>query len=262
MGKQISFKVFDSKSYNEQIINSVIELQSRIIQGLDNKTFILEKSKDDYEKFIQKENGIMVCAFNDDNELIGSLTTKSSEHNTFNINVDDGYNDKLECANCMVDPNYRKHGILKQLLKQVAQYYENKKTLLTAEVVVNNYASLFSFLKSGFVIDNAEICEFDKAKLLYLFYVGKDKLNTIIKDNNDVKQEENRLVIEKSSKIKTDGEIENDFSLYTHIIKEKKRSIILDENESNTNQNVLLYCNLSDSLKDFDNVFGNIALKK
>lgn len=208
--EDIKIEVINKDNKNiDEIINKILILQDKIMYNLSknegSKLFLLKKTKNDYINIL-KNNHIIVIAKDKSENIIASTITKNSNHNyKQNNNIN-----KIECGNCMVDPQYQGNNILLKLLDKIKKYYENQNKLLTAEIVYNNFSSIKSFLKAGFIIANSEICKDDGAKLINLFYLQNLKFNKI----------ENK----KEIKIENTG-----FEEYQNLTKANKAICLLDK---------------------------------
>ena len=115
--------------YDESIVDGILELQKKVFFELSksgNGIFILEKTKEDYRKILENKKGVILYATKDD-RIIASVITKDTKHEAHNVCDLNSLKTKLECSNCVVDPEYRKHRILGTFLTRIKKYYEQKK---------------------------------------------------------------------------------------------------------------------------------------
>ena len=159
---------------NTADLRSLLDLQDKIIAGFkpDEQHFILHRTIDDFSNAL-KSNHMHVFGLYDNDRLVSQ--------SILSLPDDDSPRDLLEYAGeyknselavfkaVLVDPDYRGHGLMKQMLRireQVAA--EHGRKLAITQIAADNPASWVNAIQYGMRITKVGFDPEDNAKVIYL----------------------------------------------------------------------------------------------
>jgi ribosomal protein S18 acetylase RimI-like enzyme len=155
----IDYEKFDAKKIGTEYTDEVYELQSIVIDNLNNKTNLVEVSK----------NRIFECLDYDDNECIGIfdkktkklvayadiLLSKYSNDSYYKNDVVKKFNKEkgLYFRSIIVHPGFRGNKFMQKIMNYFFDFaIENKKEFIVSTVDPTNSASMHSFKKLNFEV--------------------------------------------------------------------------------------------------------------
>ncbi|MFI3241428.1 MAG: GNAT family N-acetyltransferase [Alphaproteobacteria bacterium] len=199
-------------------LNHLLELQNNVINNFkeDEKHFILERSPEEFLKSLQNENHF-VFGFFDGKKLVSqSILSMPSDTDKREISefLPNRKNSEIAVYKAViVDPAYRGHGIMKEMLKlreNTARMHGKKVAI--SQIAADNPASWINAIQYGMEIHKVGLDPDDGAKVVYLQKdLTQNTNNTAVKPyklslGSDVHKNAN-ILFNKMKKLSDDGYI-------------------------------------------------------
>ncbi len=162
------------KKLHQNNISDVLNLQQRIVDGLhpDEKHFILNRTQEDYMKYLNKENSSMVGIFDKDKLIAQAVycTPNSGEQREMPEFRPDIPNEELVIYEAiLVDPTYRGSSLMKQMLSYIeTNAIDAQRTHSIIQIAIDNPASWINALHHGMSITKVDKDPVDDVKVIYL----------------------------------------------------------------------------------------------
>ncbi|MDR1694052.1 MAG: GNAT family N-acetyltransferase [Lactobacillaceae bacterium] len=162
------------KKLNINDLDSMVVLQKKINDNLaeDEKHFILPKSRQEFYKALKNDNYFIAGVF-DGEKLVAQSTLglpKDNEKRDLSEFAGDYSNSEIAIyKTIIVDPEYRKHGLMKHMLEYFETLDEVKeRKLAIIQIAADNPASWINAMKHGMEITKVSEDPDDSAQVLYL----------------------------------------------------------------------------------------------
>lgn len=142
---------------SNEYLNKIMELQDRIFNSLENKSFFAKTEKFEFEDIINK-SGEVIGVVTENDELIAFGAMVKPELKDFNLGYDLNFDNKklMEIAHIestVVHPDFRGNRLQKMLVQNLEEIAKEKECdIFCATVAPNNEFSLNTLLKLDYKI--------------------------------------------------------------------------------------------------------------
>lgn len=155
-------------------LKNLIDLQDKIIKDLkpDEQHFILHRTAEDFLKALKNDSTYVFGLYDGERLVSQSILSlpKDNEKREMPEFADEYKNSELAIFKAvLVDPKYRGHGLMKQMLKiRESMAIMNDRTVAITQIAADNPASWVNAIQYGMKISKVDFDPEDDAKVIYL----------------------------------------------------------------------------------------------
>ncbi|MDD4557076.1 MAG: hypothetical protein PHE89_07125 [Alphaproteobacteria bacterium] len=163
-----------AKRLKPENIHDVVALQETIVQNLhpDEQHFIIKKSEQDFMKTLKNDNNYVLGVYDHDKLVAQSILSLPQNYQEREMPEYEGNHQNEDIAiykSILVNPHYRKHGLMKKMLEtfETLDSVKQRKVALI-QIAVDNPASWINAMKHGMHISKVAHDPEDDAMVIYL----------------------------------------------------------------------------------------------